>query len=83
MSENSLVAIICALIALLNLIGMSYLGLIYRSLLSKIDTICEDNSKAHNDMWKRIYGHQHEIDCQSAECGKAKATDIIIPHGVA
>lgn len=82
MSENSLVAIICGLIAVINIIGMSYLGLVYKSLLGKIETICEDNTKAHQDMWKRIYGHQHEVECENSDCGKVKATDIVIPHGV-
>lgn len=80
MSESSWVAIICGLMALINLIGMAYIALIHKSLLNKIETLCVDNTAAHQDLWRRIYGHQHEIECESSECGKAKATDIIIPH---
>jgi hypothetical protein len=38
----------------------------------KINKICEENSKAHNDLWKRIYGHFH-----------TEKGDVVVPHEAA
>jgi calcineurin-like phosphoesterase len=83
MSESSWIAIICSLVAVINILGMAFMTLMNKSLLNKMDTICTENTKAHQDMWKRIYGHQHEVTCESPACKKAKAADILIPHEAA
>jgi 16S rRNA C1402 (ribose-2'-O) methylase RsmI len=80
MSESSWVAIICALVAIINILGMAYVTSTNKSILGKVDAICAENTKAHEDMWKRIYGHHHEVTCDSPACQKAKASDVIIPH---
>jgi hypothetical protein len=32
------------------------------------------------DLWKRIYSHYHEIDCENPDCKKLKTGNVIVPH---
>jgi hypothetical protein len=50
------------------------------SINDKIKSVCQDNKEAHQDMWKRIYGHYHEVDCKNDECGRVKTGNVIVPH---
>lgn len=34
------------------------------------------------ELWKRLYGHYHEIDCENPECKKLKTGNVIVPHEV-
>ncbi len=33
------------------------------------------------DIWKRLYGHYHLVDCDNPDCKKLKTGDVIVPHG--
>jgi hypothetical protein len=32
------------------------------------------------DVWKRVYNHYHEIDCENPDCKKLKTGNVIVPH---
>lgn len=32
------------------------------------------------DIWKRVYNHYHEIDCENPDCKKLKTGNVIVPH---
>lgn len=34
------------------------------------------------ELWKRLYGHYHEIDCENPDCQRIKTGNVIVPHEV-
>ncbi|MFA5340422.1 MAG: hypothetical protein WC332_01470 [Clostridia bacterium] len=32
------------------------------------------------DLWKRVYNHYHEIDCENPDCKKLKTGNVVVPH---
>ena len=35
--------------------------------------------KHHEDVWKRIYAHYHEIDCRNPECTSRRTGFVVVP----
>lgn len=79
MSENVWIALVGLLILIIQGLVCYYVS----SINNKIETVCEDNKSDHGDMWKRIYGHYHEVECDNSDCGKVRTGNVIIPHGEA
>ena len=32
------------------------------------------------DLWKRVYGHYHEIECKNQDCTPIRTGNVIVPH---
>jgi hypothetical protein len=65
MSENLLIGIIGAALTIIN--GLSFFILVG----IKSDTA---------DLWKRLYNHYHEIECENKACAKVKTGNVVVPH---
>lgn len=76
MTENLWVGLVGMLILVIQGLVAYYVS----SINEKIKSVCQDNKAAHDDLWKRIYGHYHEIHCQREECSRAKTGNVIVPH---
>lgn len=63
--ENVLVMVIGCLIAFLQ----ACILLIMNGMNKKIESLCVSNTKEHDSIWKRLYGHKH------SDCG-----DVVVPH---
>ena len=48
----------------------------FDELTKKITSVCESKTKEHDEMWERIYHHQHDVECSNSDCGRAKATSV-------
>lgn len=77
MSENLWIGLVGFLILIIQGLVAYYVS----SINDKIKTICAENKEDHKDIWSRVYGHYHEIECESAECGKVHTGNVIIPSG--
>jgi len=65
MTENIIITAIGGVVALLQALMIFILA-----------GIRNDNK----ELWKRIYGHYHEIQCSNDECRTVKTGNVIVPH---
>ena len=72
MSENMWIAIIG--IALTIIQGLSFF------ILTGIKSDQAEMKADQKDIWKRMYNHYHEIDCENPDCKKLKTGNVIVPH---
>lgn len=56
-----------------------------KSAASRVDELkalitgyCAENKRAHDDIWDRVNGHHHEVECNSEDCGKVRTGNVII-----
>ena len=49
-------------------------------ILSDIKSRQKEILKAQDDIWNRLYGHYHEIDCGNKECQKLHTGNVVVPQ---